>query len=372
MSVRSGAMALLAGLVLTAAGPAAGQSTLDRGSNLDGTWVSEAGVAHFHVLHRFWVTSPPTRKVINTPTLVVAAGLGGGLLAGFRYGSNSALVPGEFNEWELYTRWRPITEAGTGLADVSVAAGYNNVATSVDGELSLSRSVGPVTLLATGRAYSSFRGGDFETAFGAGAVWRIHRNIALAGDVLTLTSVDTTAAWSVGLQLRIPTTPHTLSLHATNAALTTLQSSSFGFGQTLYGFEFTIPLTFNRYFGGSGPGTPESATAPREQAVSDTVVVRMDNRLQFLPDTIRISAGTAVRWENSSDIMHTVTADPAMATLESSVVLPEGAEPFHSGRLRPGDVFVRVFDTPGTYTYFCVPHERAGMVGVVIVEPAGR
>lgn len=360
--------------LLSTAGPASAQSTLERTPSLDGPWVSEAGVAHFHLIHRFWVTDPPASKVINTPTMTLAAGLGKGLLVGFRYASNSTLASTP-NEWEAHARWRPVSESGTGVADVALMAAWNDAAGSVDGELSAARTLGPVRVLAMARGFSAFAGGDSELAFGGGAAWRVHRNIALSGDVMTLAS-DTTTGWSLGLQLRIPTTPHTVSLHATNVNAVTLQGSSFGSAavsadtgdpRTLYGFEFTIPITLSRYFGGHGGAEP--APSMRDgPAPSDTAVVGMDNRLRFLPDTVRIRAGEAVRWENASDLPHTVTADPARAALPTSVRLPEGASTFHSGDLAPGRVYVRVFDVPGTYKYFCIPHERAGMVGWVIVE----
>lgn len=370
--------ALLGGAV---ASPAPGQSTLERTPNLDGPWVSDAGVAHFHLIHRFWATDPPARKVVNTPTLLLAAGLGRGFLAGFRYASNSLLISTP-NEWEAFARWRPLTESASGLAEVAVTAAWNDAAGSVDGELSVARSVGPVRLHVLGRAFSAFAGADTELAYGGGVVWRLHRNVALGADAVTLAS-DTTPGWGFGLQLRIPTTPHTVSLHATNVNTTTLQGASFGSGfvnpdtgepRTLYGFEFTVPITLSRYFGGSREPQPAPAldAGPAPAAPADIAVVEMDNRLRFVPDTVRIRAGEAVRWENTSDLVHTVTADPAMAALESSVSLPAGAQPFDSGDLVPGDVYVRSFDVPGTYKYFCIPHERAGMVGRVIVEGAAQ
>lgn len=371
------AVALSIAVVGASAVPATGQSTLERTPNLDGPWVSNAGMAHFHLIHRFWATEPPARKVVNTPTITVAAGLGQNLLAGFRYASNSLLISTP-NEWEAYARWRPLAES-SGPADVAVTAAWNDAAGSVDGELAVARSLGPVRLHISGRAFTAFAaGGDPELAYGGGASWRVHRNVALAGDVMTLAR-DTTLGWGVGLQLRIPTTPHTVSLHATNVNTTTLQGSSFGSGfidpdtgepRTLYGFEFTVPITLSRYFGGGGSSepAPEMTEADQGRAPQDTAIVRMDNRLRFLPDTVRIRAGEAVRWENTSDLVHTVTADPAMAALESSVSLPAGAGPFHSGDLAPEAVYVRVFRVPGTYKYFCVPHERAGMVGWVVVE----
>ena len=368
----------LAGVLLVGlfAGPVGAQSTLERTPSLDGTWVSDRGVAHFHLIHRFWMTDPPAEKVINTPTITLAAGLGGGVLVGARYASNSLLVATP-NVWEAFGRWRPLTQASTGVVDLAVGAGWNAGAESVDGEVAVARSIGPVRLLATARAFSAFGAGDdFEAAYGGGAVWRLHRNIALAGDVMTLAS-DTTVGWGVGLQLRIPTTPHTVSLHATNVNTMTLQGSSFGSGfidsetgdpRTLYGFEFTVPVTFSRDFGAAGEPEPAPALGPGEgPAPSDTAVVGMDNRLRFLPDTVRVAAGQAVRWENTSDLIHTVTADPARAALDSSVRLPEGAATFDSGDIAPGAAYVRVFDRPGVYKYFCVPHERAGMVGWVIV-----
>lgn len=73
-------------------------------------------------------------------------------------------------------------------------------------------------------------------------MFRLGRWAALAGDVTGV--IDRTAGeevpWSVGLQLGLQHTPHTLSLQASNAVGVSLESASRGTGQTLYGFEFTI------------------------------------------------------------------------------------------------------------------------------------
>lgn len=369
--VRSAALLALA---VAIPGSGSAQSALERGPNVGGPWVSDAGVLHFHVLHRFRVLDPPTRKVVNTPTILLAAGLGRGVLVGADYASSSALVVGEPNEWELFGRWRPLEEGGAVPAG-AVTAAWNGVAESVDGELSLARSLGPVRLQLVGRAYSAFAGGDADAAVGGGAIWRLGRNVALAGDVIRLTSGAEDAAWSAGVQLRIPTTPHTVSLHASNAVATTLQSGAVGGPDRLWGFEFTVPVTLRRYFGSSGDrASAEAASAPGPATgspVRAAAVVEMDNMLRFLPDTVRVVAGETVRWSNTSDLIHTVTADASRAVRPSSVRLPEGAEPFDSGDLNPGASFSHTFRVPGTYRYFCVPHEQAGMTGVVVVEPSG-
>lgn len=96
--------------------------------------------------------------------------------------------------------------------------------------------------------------------------------------------------------------------------------------------------------------------------------VGMTNTLKFTPDTVRVEAGETVRWTNSSIIVHTVTADPEEATLENSVRLPEGATPFDSGNMDPDETFEHTFRVPGTYRYFCIPHEATKMYGTVLVE----
>ena len=115
---------------------------------------------------------------------------------------------------------------------------------------------------------------------------------------------------------------------------------------------------------GSGLGAPAQAQS------SPAATVDMTNALEFAPDTVRVQAGETVRWTNGSVIVHTVTADPDEATTDESVRLPEGAAPFDSGTLDPKARFEHTFEVPGTYRYFCIPHEGAKMYGTVIVAPA--
>lgn len=117
-------------------------------------------------------------------------------------------------------------------------------------------------------------------------------------------------------------------------------------------------------------GRADDASA-RSSSRADTVVIRTTDLLSFDPavDTIRV--GDTVRWENSSVMVHTVTDDPALSRVEGSARLPDGARPFNSGNLDPDATFVRTFTVPGTYGYFCIPHEGAKMKGTLIVLPGG-
>jgi plastocyanin len=343
------------------------QGTLERGPNVEGPWVARAGVVHFNFLHRFQVTGAPARKVVNSPTFLLAAGVPGDLMVGSRYATSSLLVEGRPNEWELFGRWSPLREGRGAPLDAAVQVARNGTAGSWDGEVLLARTVGRLRLLAGARAFSSFAGGDGEAAWLAGAVFRLGRHVAVAADVADLVGGGGRAAWGAALQLAIPYTPHTLSLHRSSANATTLQSATVGMEGARWGFEFTVPFTVRRYLG-PGDGA-RAATVPAASGAPEPVVtVDMDNLMRYLPDTVRVAVGESVRWRNGSDIVHTVTADPGRAELAASARLPSGASPFDSGDLRPGEEFVQRFTVPGEYVYFCVPHERTGMVGVVIVQ----
>ena len=78
--------------------------------------------------------------------------------------------------------------------------------------------------------------------------------------------------------------------------------------------------------------------------------------LSFLPKEVHVGPGATVLWTNSSPLAHTVTADDAA---------------FDSGMLDAGATFSMVFDSPGTYQYFCQPHGSAGgrgMAATIVVD----
>ncbi|MFW5904600.1 MAG: hypothetical protein ACOCUZ_00140 [bacterium] len=248
-------------LLLLLPGLASAQSVLERTPNLSGGWVGSPGQIHFNFLHRFHLVDGGDESiVVNTPSFLLAAPLAGRTFLGLGYASSSGVAPGEQNEWELLGRWAALGGSGDHPLDLSLTGAYNTAASSVDGELQIGVPLGPVRLLGVGRAFSDHRGGgDGGWAAGGGAVYRISDGFALAGDVVSGSDRpdSRTVAWGAALQLRIPYTPHTLSLQATNTRTATLQGSSDGFRepggsddhQIVWGFEFTIPFTWSNYFG---------------------------------------------------------------------------------------------------------------------------
>ena len=108
---------------------------------------------------------------------------------------------------------------------------------------------------------------------------------------------------------------------------------------------------------------------------SDGNEVSMDNSHRFEPGSITISVGGQVSWVNAGSEAHTVTA------YEDG--LPEGAhywasggapseeaarEDLAQGLMKEGESFEVTLDEPGTYRYFCIPHEGDDMKGTIVVE----
>jgi plastocyanin len=94
----------------------------------------------------------------------------------------------------------------------------------------------------------------------------------------------------------------------------------------------------------------------------------MTNELRYVPEEVTVMVGQTVVWTNTSTLVHTVTADPLLAQRRRDVVLPEGAPPFNSGQIAPGETFRHTFDLPGLYVYFCIPHELEDMIGRINVR----
>jgi plastocyanin len=354
-----GHLRLALGLIAALSGGAeiAAQTVLDRSPNLTGAWVGTAGVLHFNFLHRFSISSAPERKVTSTPTFLFAGGLPMRTLVGVHYATNSELSPRYPNEWELFGRWEPLDQETGVPVDGSVQVGYNLAAEGFDVEAAVARREGPVRVLAAVRVLADpGEDGGADVALGSGVVLRLTRHVALSGDVTTLTErgPNERVAWGAGLNLGIPRTPHTFSLHATNVNNATLQSSSRGTNETRYGFEFTIPLTLSRYFGRGEPRPrspePVGQEVDGDPAGRETRAATVEDFV-FQPARLEITAGTRVVWTNTGQVMHTVTAED---------------QSFDSGEIQPGERRSITFSRPGTYSYHCTPHPF--MRGVVVVR----
>jgi plastocyanin len=98
--------------------------------------------------------------------------------------------------------------------------------------------------------------------------------------------------------------------------------------------------------------------------------VEMGDDMKYDPERLTVRAGERVTWRNtSSGMVHTATGDPTAVGDPTNVQLPAGAPRWDSGPIPSGGSWSHAFDVPGEYRYCCVPHELAGMVATIVVEP---
>ena len=113
---------------------------------------------------------------------------------------------------------------------------------------------------------------------------------------------------------------------------------------------------------------PKNSRETAQTNVADNItIVGMNDKLRFVPNKITIRVGDSVEWRNIGAIPHTVTADPRRIPGSTNIKLPNGAQAFDSGWVGRGKSYRYTFSEPGIYRYICLPHERGGMLGVVIV-----
>ncbi len=111
----------------------------------------------------------------------------------------------------------------------------------------------------------------------------------------------------------------------------------------------------------------------RQSSTNRTVTMTGD--FGFDPKTATIEPGQTVTWKNTSDVDHTVTAyedeiPDAAAYFASGGFESERAARNHvtEGLIASDGEYEYTFEEPGTYEYYCIPHESSGMVGTVHVK----
>ena len=71
----------------------------------------------------------------------------------------------------------------------------------------------------------------------------------------------------------------------------------------------------------------------------------------FPTETLTVTAGSTVTWTNLDPVAHTVTDVNGM---------------WDSGLFEQDGTYSKTFETPGTYTYYCIPQPM--MIGIVEVQ----
>lgn len=121
-----------------------------------------------------------------------------------------------------------------------------------------------------------------------------------------------------------------------------------------------------------GPSGETKTTSTDSSGGGPTEVASGPNgNLVFTPEAVEIPVGMTVTWVFKS-AGHNVSAKPDD---HPKVETPDGAKPFASYEghksyqvVPKGETYEYTFETPGTYTYVCIPHASSGMVGTVTVS----
>ena len=103
--------------------------------------------------------------------------------------------------------------------------------------------------------------------------------------------------------------------------------------------------------------------ASKTTSTDGALVVIHTAGMAFDPATTSVSAGTTVRWMNDGAVAHTVTSGTGSAAADAGQLFDQP--------VGPGQTFEYTFKTPGTFAYFCRPHESMGMRGAVTVTGGG-
>ena len=136
---------------------------------------------------------------------------------------------------------------------------------------------------------------------------------------------------------------------------------------TIVGLQATFWIAVVLWMNLSPQVNQNSQPTAQATGTGNIIVVEMIDKLRFVPTEITIKVGDTVKWLNIGSIPHTVTADPRRAPNSRNIELPDGAEAFDSGWVMGKQWFRYTFSELGVYRYICLPHERAPMLGTVIV-----
>jgi plastocyanin len=110
-----------------------------------------------------------------------------------------------------------------------------------------------------------------------------------------------------------------------------------------------------------------AAAQPNPQSQVPTIDMT-DAPYRYAPATLTVPRGTTVTWTTIGSDPHTVTDNPSKAVNPADASLPTGVQPWESGLVASGQSYSQTFTVPGTYNYFCIPHESLGMVATITVS----
>lgn len=118
-------------------------------------------------------------------------------------------------------------------------------------------------------------------------------------------------------------------------------------------------------------GVAVAATAASAILASNAMAVEIllggnDGSLAFVPSEFSVSSGEKIVFKNNAGFPHNVIfdEDAVPAGVDATKISMSEEDLMNA----PGETYSVTLDKPGSYVFYCSPHQGAGMKGVVTVN----
>ncbi|CAN6329865.1 unnamed protein product [Urochloa humidicola] len=133
---------------------------------------------------------------------------------------------------------------------------------------------------------------------------------------------------------------------------------------------FTIRASLRKAAGTAAVAVAASAAllAPLSGAAmaKEVLLGADDGGLAFVPSEFTVKAGETITFKNNAGFPHNVVFDDdEVPAGVDAAAISQGDEELLNA---PGQTYTVTLTVPGTYGFYCSPHQGAGMVGKVTVQ----
>lgn len=327
MRVRSSRFLLLTTSLLLAVSPGVKAQGLAQhgGVGQEGARVPAPGVPEVSLGSRFL----PLQLPAGIPSLGLRVGAWSGGALGLTYSGSGAYL-GNPHEIEFSAKQRLFSEERGAPVTASFLGAVNTGSYSIDGELAVSRDLGPLTLMGTARLLGNADGARLPLGgFGAGARLGILPQVALVGDVFQVVNESgALPAWGAGVQLQLPASPYALTLHLANTPSSTRQGASLGKSDLRFGID--MEMVFPGWSQGRTAAPPPARVADaRIEAMPlqpSPVDVAPPVRVAQAPESVSSSPRTAEPVSAQQAVPASKAAAPAAPSRAQAVRASQSAE----------------------------------------------
>lgn len=161
------------------------------------------------------------------------------------------------------------------------------------------------------------------------------------------------------------TIPYFTGLKAGTAAARA-SSSSAGTGSKAPVAMAVSPRASLKELGVAVAATAASAMLASNALAIDVLLGGSDGSLAFIPSDFSVSSGEKIVFKNNAGFPHNIVfdEDEIPSGVDASAISMKEEDLLNG----PGETYTITLDAKGTYTFYCSPHQGAGMVGKVTVN----